>query len=110
MVRRAPDVIIGSWCGRKFRPERVVARPGWGEIPAVAGGHVYEVKSALILQPGPAALTDGVEALAGDYRGVEGVAARGEIPRIGGGGSRLACDRAPGHVLYAIQHTSVRSV
>ena len=65
VVRRAPDVIIGSWCGRKFRPERVVARPGWGEIPAVARGHVYEVKSALILQPGPAALTDGVEALAG---------------------------------------------
>ena len=63
VVRRAPDVIIGSWCGRKFRPERLVAREGWSAIPAVAGGHVHEVKSALILQPGPAALTDGVEAL-----------------------------------------------
>ena len=72
VVRRAPDVIIGSWCGRKFRPERVVARPGWGEIPAVAGGHVYEVKSALILQPGPAALTDGVEAIAGIIGGWAG--------------------------------------
>ena len=63
VVRRAPDVIIGSWCGRKFRPERVAARDGWARIPAVAGGHLHEVKSALILQPGPAALTDGVEAL-----------------------------------------------
>ncbi len=65
VVRRAPDVIVGSWCGRKFRPERVVARPGWDEIPAVADGQVHEVKSALILQPGPAALTDGVAALHG---------------------------------------------
>ena len=63
VVRRAPDVIIGSWCGRKFRPERVAARENWAEVPAVAGGHVHEVKSSLILQPGPAALTDGVEAL-----------------------------------------------
>ena len=60
VVRRAPDVIIGSWCGRKFRPERVVERDGWSRIPAVAGGHLHEIKSALILQPGPAALTDGV--------------------------------------------------
>jgi len=63
VVRRAPDVIIGSWCGRKFRPERVAARPGWETIPAVSGEHLYEIKSALILQPGPAALTDGVAAL-----------------------------------------------
>lgn len=63
VVRRAPDVIIGSWCGRRFRPERVVERVGWGTIPAVAGGHLYEVKSSLILQPGPAALTDGAAAL-----------------------------------------------
>ena len=63
VVRRAPDVIIGSWCGRKFRPERVTARDGWAQIPAVAHDQVHEVKSALILQPGPAALTDGVEAL-----------------------------------------------
>ncbi len=63
VVRRAPDVIIGSWCGRKFQPRRVMARAGWSRIPAVADRHVHEVKSALILQPGPAALTDGVRAI-----------------------------------------------
>ncbi len=63
VVRRRPDIIIGSWCGKRFRPERVAARPGWEAIPAVADGHLYEIKSALILQPGPAALTDGVRAL-----------------------------------------------
>ncbi len=64
VVRRAPDVIVGSWCGRKFQPGRVEARPGWDRIPAVRSGFVREIKSALILQPGPAALTDGVRALA----------------------------------------------
>jgi len=58
--RRAPDVIFGSWCGKKFRPELVAARAGWSGIPAVRGGHLYEIKSSIILQPGPAALTDGV--------------------------------------------------
>jgi iron complex transport system substrate-binding protein len=61
--RRAPDIILGSWCGKKFRPERVAARPGWAAIPAVANGYVREIKSALILQPGPAALTEGVRAI-----------------------------------------------
>jgi iron complex transport system substrate-binding protein len=61
--RRAPDIILGSWCGKKFRPERVTARPGWAEIPAVRTGFVREIKSAIILQPGPAALTAGVRAL-----------------------------------------------
>jgi len=60
VVRRRPDVILGSWCGKKFRPERVVARAGWGEVPAVRDGELHEIKSADILQPGPAALTDGV--------------------------------------------------
>ena len=60
VVKRSPDVIIGSWCGKKFRPERVAARPGWDEIPAVRNGELHEIKSADILQPGPAALTDGV--------------------------------------------------
>jgi iron complex transport system substrate-binding protein len=60
VVGRSPDVIIGSWCGKKFRPERVAARPGWDAIPAVRAGALYEIKSADILQPGPAALTDGV--------------------------------------------------
>ncbi|MGZ5034418.1 MAG: ABC transporter substrate-binding protein [Usitatibacter sp.] len=63
VVRRAPDLIIGSWCGKKFRPERVAARPGWESIPAVRDGELHEVKSPIILQPGPAALTDGLDAL-----------------------------------------------
>ena len=63
VVRRAPDIIIGSWCGKRFRPARVADRPGWAAIPAVANGALYEVKSALILQPGPTALTDGLAAL-----------------------------------------------
>jgi len=60
VIRRQPDVILGSWCGKKFRPERVAARPGWESIPAVKNGELHEIKSADILQPGPAALTDGV--------------------------------------------------
>jgi iron complex transport system substrate-binding protein len=60
VVERQPEVIFGSWCGKKYRPERVAARPGWREIPAVRSGDLHEVKSAEILQPGPAALTDGV--------------------------------------------------
>jgi iron complex transport system substrate-binding protein len=63
VVRAQPDIIIGSWCGKKFRPERVVARPGWAEIPAVRDGELHEIKSSLILQPGPAALSDGLDAL-----------------------------------------------
>ncbi len=63
VARRAPDLIIGSWCGKKFRPERVAERSGWSDIPAVRDGEVFEVKSAIILQPGPAALTDGVAEL-----------------------------------------------
>jgi iron complex transport system substrate-binding protein len=62
-ARRAPDLIIGSWCGKKFRPERVAARPGWADVPAVANGALHEIKSSDILQPGPAALTDGLEQL-----------------------------------------------
>jgi iron complex transport system substrate-binding protein len=58
--RRAPEVIFGSWCGKKFRPQHVAARPGWADVPAVRDGHLYEIKSSIILQPGPAALTDGV--------------------------------------------------
>ncbi len=65
VVRRAPDIIIGSWCGKKFRPEKVAARPGWEAIPAVRDGELHEVKSPLILQPGPAALTEGVREIAG---------------------------------------------
>ena len=63
IVERAPDIIIGSWCGKKFRPEKVAARPGWQDVPAVRTGQIFEIKSADILQPGPAALTDGVAQL-----------------------------------------------
>ena len=63
VVARMPDIVIGSWCGKKFRPDRVAARPGWDVIPAVRDGQLFEVKSPLILQPGPAALTDGLDAL-----------------------------------------------
>ena len=61
--RRAPDVILGSWCGKKFRPVAVAARPGWASVPAVRDGELHEIKSSLILQPGPAALTEGVAAI-----------------------------------------------
>jgi iron complex transport system substrate-binding protein len=63
VVERAPEVIIGSWCGKKFRPEKVAARPDFAQVPAVRNGALYEIKSPLILQPGPAALTDGLRAL-----------------------------------------------
>ncbi len=63
VVRRAPDIIFGSWCGKKFRPEHVAARAGWDRIPAVRDRELHEIKSPIILQPGPAALSDGVDAL-----------------------------------------------
>jgi len=58
--RRSPDVILGSWCGKRFRPETVAARVGWADVPAVREGRLHEIKSSIILQPGPAALTDGL--------------------------------------------------
>ncbi len=61
--RRAPDIILGSWCGKKFQPASVSARAGWADIPAIRDGFVREIKSAIILQPGPAALTEGVRAI-----------------------------------------------
>ena len=63
IIQRQPDIIIGSWCGKKFRPEKVKARDGWDTIPAVQNNHIYEIKSPYILQPGPAALTDGLDQL-----------------------------------------------
>ena len=63
IVARRPDIVLGSWCGRRFRPAHVLARPGWAEVNAVKTGQIFEIKSADILQPGPAALTDGVEQL-----------------------------------------------
>ena len=63
VIAAAPDVIIGSWCGKPVRKERIASRSGWEAIPAVANGHIYEVKSTYILQPGPASLTEGVTQL-----------------------------------------------
>ena len=63
VAARNPDIVIGSWCGRKFRPEHVMQRPGWEKVPAVRDGQIFEIKSAHILQPGPAALTDGLDQL-----------------------------------------------
>jgi iron complex transport system substrate-binding protein len=62
-ARRAPELIVGSWCGKKFRPEKVAARDGWQQVPAVRDGRLHEIKSCDILQPGPAALTDGLAQL-----------------------------------------------
>ncbi|HEY5852238.1 MAG TPA: cobalamin-binding protein [Lysobacter sp.] len=76
VVRRAPDIILGSWCGKKFRPEKVSARPGWDAIPAVRDGELHEIKSPMILQPGPAALTDGVREIAAIIRAWSGRAAQ----------------------------------
>jgi iron complex transport system substrate-binding protein len=73
VIRRAPDIILGSWCGKKFQPGRVAARSGWGAIPAVRDGALHEIKSPIILQPGPAALTDGVAEIASIIRAWDGV-------------------------------------
>jgi len=63
VIQAAPDIILASWCGKKVRPEKIAARPGWQDIPAVKNQQIAEIKSALILQPGPAALTDGLDAI-----------------------------------------------
>ena len=63
MIAATPDIIVGSWCGKKFVPAKLAARPGFAAIPAVRSGFLREIKSSLILQPGPAALTDGLDAL-----------------------------------------------
>jgi iron complex transport system substrate-binding protein len=63
VIAAAPEVILASWCGKKVRPEKIAARPGWQAVPAVAAGRIVEIKSPLILQPGPAALTEGLDAI-----------------------------------------------
>lgn len=63
VVNKQPDIIIGSWCGKKFHPEKVALREGWASVPAVLNQQVFEIKSAYILQPGPAALSDGLDQL-----------------------------------------------
>src|SRR5580704_4178272 len=74
VITRAPDVIVGSWCGKKFRPEKVMKRPGFDRIPAVQRGALHEIKAPLILQPGPAALTDGLAALSAIVAGAAAAA------------------------------------
>jgi iron complex transport system substrate-binding protein len=64
VIARDPDIIFGSWCGKKFRPEKVAARQGWESISAVRNQRLFEIKSPIILQPGPAALTDGLNEMA----------------------------------------------
>jgi iron complex transport system substrate-binding protein len=63
VIDARPDIVIGSWCGKPVRREKIAARPGWSDIPAVRDGHIYEIKSTYILQPGPASLTEGVTQL-----------------------------------------------
>jgi iron complex transport system substrate-binding protein len=63
VVAKQPDIIIGSWCGKKFQPVKVRARPGFAAVPAVINNRLHEIKSSIILQPGPAALTDGLAAI-----------------------------------------------
>jgi iron complex transport system substrate-binding protein len=86
VIAAAPDIVIGSWCGKKFRPERVAARVGFAVLPAVRDNFVREIKSTIILQPGPAALTDGldaIEAIVSEWRAAK-ARSRGEpIQRTG---------------------------
>ena len=63
VVAAAPDIILASWCGKKVVPDKIRQRPGWSTIPAVRDDRIHEIKSPLILQPGPAALTDGLDAI-----------------------------------------------
>lgn len=63
VAARLPEVIVASWCGKKVVPSRIAARPGWDRVPAVQAGRIHEVKAPLILAPGPAALTEGLDAL-----------------------------------------------
>ncbi|SFA71158.1 iron complex transport system substrate-binding protein [Poseidonocella pacifica] len=63
VIAAQPDIILASWCGKKVRPEKIAARPGWDRIPAVRDGRIIEIKSPIILQPGPAALTEGFDAI-----------------------------------------------
>jgi iron complex transport system substrate-binding protein len=71
VIAAQPDIIVGSWCGKKFVPDKLAARPGFAAVPAVRTGWLREIKSPLILQPGPAALTDGLDALAAIFDGWE---------------------------------------
>jgi iron complex transport system substrate-binding protein len=86
VISAAPDIVIGSWCGKKFRPERVAARAGFAALPAVRDHFVREIKSTIILQPGPAALTDGldaIEAIVNEWRAAKAPTRGAPILRTG---------------------------
>jgi hypothetical protein len=72
VIAAAPDLILASWCGKKVVPGKIRARPGWDQIPAVRNDRIVEIKSALILQPGPAALTDGLDAIVAAMQSTRG--------------------------------------
>jgi iron complex transport system substrate-binding protein len=95
VIAAAPDVIVGSWCGKKFVPQRVAARPGFDAVPAVRSGALHEIKSPLILQPGPAALTDGLAALEAIMRNVAHHCARHLLPGGEGGRPRVLPSASP---------------
>jgi iron complex transport system substrate-binding protein len=84
VVTAAPEVILASWCGKKVRPERIRDRAGWAGVPAVRDGRIHEIKSPLILQPGPAALTDGLDAILRALHGPAAVSAEGDGALSGG--------------------------
>lgn len=63
VIARDPEIIIASWCGMKVNRDFICGRPGWSGISAVRSGQIFEIKSSYILQPGPAALTEGVRQL-----------------------------------------------
>ena len=63
VIERDPEIILASWCGKMVKPERIVARPGFADVSAVKNGRIHEIKSTLILQPGPASLTEGLREL-----------------------------------------------
>ncbi|MEM1065047.1 MAG: cobalamin-binding protein [Pseudomonadota bacterium] len=79
VIAAAPDIILASWCGKKVRPEKIAGRPGWDAIPAVRDGRIHEIKSPLILQPGPAALTEGLDAICAALTSVSN-SAEGALP------------------------------
>jgi iron complex transport system substrate-binding protein len=87
VARRDPELVVASWCGRKVSAEKIRARPGWGSVTAVREDQIYEIKSTYILQPGPAALTDGADQLA---RIVQAVARGERLPAPSAGAPRRA--------------------
>lgn len=89
VARRNPEGVIASWCGRKAKREKIASRPGWERVRAVVDDQLYEVRSSYILQPGPAALTDGVDQLA---RIVSAIARGEKLPMARPGDLRTALE------------------